>query len=244
VRLSLDRLTLTDGIDLRGLGAQLSTQGGTRGRFAGRLNGVQPVEGTLRPEGGGTAVEVRSQDMGAVLRAAGLFADARGGRGALSLRPTGRPGVYDGRLDAAGLRIANSSNLARLLQAASVGGLVDQLTGAGVVFDTVAADFAFVPGAGVRLDRGAAVGPQLSVTAQGAYDLRSRRIDLEGVLSPLGAVNRFFGALLGPRADEGLIGFTYRLTGAVANPRVTVNPLSAFTPGVFREIFRRDPPSR
>jgi hypothetical protein len=244
VRISLDRLTLTNGIELRGLRAQLNTEGGTRGRFAGRLNGAQAVEGVLRPSGGGTAVDVRTDDMGAVLRAAGLFADARGGRGTLSLAPTDRPGVFDGTLEGQAVRLANSSNLARLLQAASVGGLIDQLTGAGVVFDTVSAEFAFLPGAGIRLDRGAAVGPQLSVTAEGAYDLRTRRIDLEGVLSPLGAVNRFFGAFLGPRRDEGLIGFTYRLIGAVDAPRVSANPLSALTPGVFREIFRRDPPER
>jgi hypothetical protein len=243
VTLSLDRLTVTDGIELSDLRAELSTGGGPSGRFTARLNALQPVEGTLGPAGGGTGLEMRSADMGAVLRAAGLFADARGGQGMLTLRPTGRAGVYDGTLRATGLRIANSSNLARLLQAASVGGLIDQLTGAGVLFETVAAEFAFLPGAGIRLGRASAVGPQLSVTAEGAYDLRSRRIDLEGVLSPLGAVNRLLGAVLGPRPDEGLIGFTYRLTGEVGAPRVSVNPLSALTPGVFREIFRRAPPA-
>jgi len=34
----------------------------------------------------------------------------------------------------------------------------------------------------------------------------------------------------------------YELTGQAANPRVSVNPLSVFTPGMFRELFRRAPP--
>jgi hypothetical protein len=49
------------------------------------------------------------------------------------------------------------------------------------------------------------------------------------------------GGLFG-RRGEGLFGFTYRLAGPAANPRVDVNPLSLLTPGMFREIFRAPPP--
>ena len=45
------------------------------------------------------------------------------------------------------------------------------------------------------------------------------------------------------RKGEGLIGFNYRLTGAAKEPNVSVNPLSALTPGMFRELFRRPPPT-
>jgi hypothetical protein len=41
---------------------------------------------------------------------------------------------------------------------------------------------------------------------------------------------------------EGLFGFNYRMTGAADDPRVSVNPLSILTPGMFREIFRSEPP--
>ena len=34
----------------------------------------------------------------------------------------------------------------------------------------------------------------------------------------------------------------FELGDDVDNPRVAVNPLSAFTPGMFRDIFRRPPP--
>jgi len=34
------------------------------------------------------------------------------------------------------------------------------------------------------------------------------------------------------------------MRGPVADPRVSVNPLSVFTPGVFRDLFRRPPPQR
>jgi hypothetical protein len=32
------------------------------------------------------------------------------------------------------------------------------------------------------------------------------------------------------------------MTGAAEDPRVSVNPLSILTPGMFRDIFRSEPP--
>jgi hypothetical protein len=54
-------------------------------------------------------------------------------------------------------------------------------------------------------------------------------------------VNGIFGAIFSPRR-EGLFGFSYRLTGSAESPDVAVNPLSILTPGIFREIFRQEPP--
>ncbi|MDX1785720.1 MAG: hypothetical protein R3210_06290, partial [Roseovarius sp.] len=45
------------------------------------------------------------------------------------------------------------------------------------------------------------------------------------------------------RQGEGLVGVNYKLKGPAKSPRVQVNPLSILTPGMFREIFRRSPPS-
>ena len=49
------------------------------------------------------------------------------------------------------------------------------------------------------------------------------------------------GAIL-TRPGEGLIGFNFRLQGPMGTARVSVNPLSVLTPGMFRELFRRPPP--
>ena len=53
----------------------------------------------------------------------------------------------------------------------------------------------------------------------------------------LNAIGQIFS-----RRGEGLIGFNYRLRGSATDPRVQVNPLSALTPGLFREIFRSPAP--
>ena len=65
-------------------------------------------------------------------------------------------------------------------------------------------------------------------------------MDFQGVISPVYLLNGI-GSLL-TRKGEGLIGFNFNLTGQTDNPNVLVNPLSALTPGMFRELFRRPPP--
>ena len=65
-------------------------------------------------------------------------------------------------------------------------------------------------------------------------------MDFQGVLSPIYLLY-VVGSVL-TRKGEGLIGFNFQLKGKKDKPRVIVNPLSALTPGMFREIFRRPPP--
>ena len=90
------------------------------------------------------------------------------------------------------------------------------------------------------LTQSSAVGPGLGISLDGIYTLASKQINFQGVVSPFYLLNGI-GAFL-TRKGEGLIGFNFNLTGAAAAPVVSVNPLSAFTPGMFREIFRRAPP--
>ena len=46
------------------------------------------------------------------------------------------------------------------------------------------------------------------------------------------------GDILVGKKGEGLLAFSYRVSGETGNPSVFVNPLSALTPGIFRQIFQ------
>ena len=236
--IALERLQITDEIALTDLRARLS---GPAGSFTGRINGGPPIEGVTVPQAAGVLVQARGADAGGVLRAAGLFEDARGGDILLTLRPTKASGQYDGQLRIDEVRVRNAPALASLLQTLSVVGILEQLSGEGLFFSSVESDFTLRP-SDVVVRRASAVGPSMSITADGVVDLRTDRLDMQGVVSPIYLVNGLFGSLFG-RRDEGLFGFTYRLTGPVADPDVSVNPLSILTPGAFRDIFRRPPPS-
>jgi hypothetical protein len=132
--------------------------------------------------------------------------------------------------------------LADLLSAISVIGLLEQLSGSGILFQDVEARFVLTR-SGVRVASSSAVGPSMGITMDGVYNTSSRQMDMQGVVSPIYAVNGLFGRLFSPRKGEGLFGFNYTLKGSASEPRVGVNPFSVFTPGIFREIFRRPPPT-
>lgn len=237
--LNLDRLQVTEGIALTGFQGEFTDEGGLSGRFTAAVNGRAPVAGTVVPMSGRSAVRIIADDSGAVLGAAGFLEDAQGGAFDLTLLPVGEEGHYDGTLAIADLRVRNAPALASLLNAISVIGLLQQMAGQGLVFDDARADFRLTPDR-VILRAASAVGAGLGISLDGVYMLASGNMDFQGVISPFYLVNAI-GAIF-TRRGEGLIGFNFTLHGPVEAAQVSVNPLSVFTPGMFREIFRRPPP--
>jgi hypothetical protein len=161
------------------------------------------------------------------------------------LVPSGGKGNYDGTLEITKTRLRNASAMAGLLNAISLVGLLQQLEGDGIHFSTVEGQFQ-LRNNGVTLKNISAVGPSMGITLDGWYDIKSKTVNFEGVTTPLYAVNglfeRVFGSLMGRRKGEGLFSFTYTMRGPAADPKVSVNPLSILTPGMFREIFRSKAP--
>ncbi|WP_375282115.1 DUF3971 domain-containing protein [Pseudooctadecabacter sp.] len=236
---ALDRLRVTDAIYLDNFRGQFTSAGGLQGTFEGLVNGGAPVSGTMVPANGGSAVRIQSGDAGALLRATGLLRGALGGRMEMTLVPTGAEGTYDGVVAGRDLRVRDAPALASLLDAVSIVGLLTQLDGQGLMFSDVDAQFRLTPDR-VILTQSSAVGPSIGLSLDGFINQGAGTIDLQGVVSPVYLLNGL-GAVL-TRRGEGLIGFNFNLTGAVDSPQVSVNPLSALTPGMFREIFRRPPP--
>lgn len=235
VRLTPNRVIISDGIALSDFVGEVGPQGGN---FRARINGGTPIGGQLIPVAGGTAIRVLSDDAGGVVRDAGFVRNGEGGSFDLILSPTGRAGTYIGELLVEGVVVRDAPALAALLDAISIVGLLDQ-GGTGIRFDTVDARFRLSP-AGIELFRSAAVGVSMGLSMDGIYDLAADRMDMQGVISPIYALNGI-GSIF-TRRGEGLFGFSFRMTGDARAPRIAINPLSLFTPGMFRELFRRPPP--
>lgn len=239
ITIALDRLQVTEGIALEEFNGTFRSEGGFRGEFAAVLNGEAPVAGAVAPREGRSAVRLRSPDAGALLRASGLMRNAVGGDFDLTLLPSGDAGEFDGTLAMRDLRVRDAPTMAALLDAISVVGLLQQLDGQGLSFDEIDARFRLTP-RDVVIAEASAVGPGLGISVDGTYTLASNAIDLQGVVSPFYLVNGL-GSFL-TRRGEGLIGFNFNIRGTTEAPQVSVNPLSALTPGMFREIFRRPAP--
>jgi hypothetical protein len=240
LRLSEFRVTDTIRVtDFRGDFALGSN--GASGQFAGNLGGSVPINGGVTPSNNGTRVRVVTDNAGAALTAAGIFSSARGGAADLVLTPRKKSGVYDGRANFSEFRLLNDNVLAELLNAVSVVGLLEQLNGTGIVFNQAEADFLLTPSQ-VTIKRASAVGASMGVSLEGTYQTSTGALRMGGVLSPIYLLNGI-GAVL-TRRGEGLFGFSFRLNGTADNPEIGVNPLSILTPGMFREIFRLQPPPK
>ena len=242
VNLRLDRLTVSDGIAFAPLVGRVElAPRGLSGNFEGRVNGHTPVQGVLTPANAGTAIRITSTSAAGVLRDAGLTPNARQGTLDLVLTPVmGQPtGTFDGQFLIEDVLLKDAPAMADLLDAISVVGLLDQLGGAGIRFDTIDGRFRLNKRQ-IRLQEAAAVGPSMGISADGVFDLQSKQMDIRGVVSPVYFLNGI-GSFL-TRRGEGLFGFNYRMVGAAQDPSVRVNPLSILTPGAFRQIFRRAPP--
>jgi hypothetical protein len=218
---------------------EFTTKGGLNGQFAGRVNGSAPISGTVIPRNGANAVRISADNAGAALAAAGLLKRGRGGNLSLTLSPTGAEGTYDGLLEVKNIWLQDAPAMASLLSSLSVVGLLEQMSGNGIHFTQVDANFRLTPQL-VTVRSSSAVGASMGISMDGYYNLNRKVVDMQGVVSPVYALNGI-GQIF-TRKGEGLVGFNYTLKGPVAQPAVNVNPLSIFTPGMFREIFRRPAP--
>ncbi|MEL7488073.1 MAG: AsmA-like C-terminal region-containing protein, partial [Pseudomonadota bacterium] len=194
-------------------------------------------------------IEARTDDIGALL--SGIFGlqSVVGGQGVVDLfvqtDDEKRDAVagFSGDLEARNLRIVGAPLLARIFAAGSLDGLGDLLRGEGIMITQGFADFAVRDGVLFLRDLRAA-GPSVGLTADGriAADA-SGGIDLNGAVAPVYQVNSFLGRapivgdLFVNRDGEGVVALSYQVKGPATAPTVSVNPLSALTPGFLRRIF-------
>ena len=239
LRVTLDRLRISEGIALTGFRGDFTTARGIDGNFLGKVNGGAPVTGRVLPQKGRSAFRIQSKDAGGVFQSAGLFPSARGGELDLTLTPGGGVGSYEGYMTVKSVWLRNAPAMAALLNAVSIIGLLEQLSGNGILFSEVEAQFRLTPTQAI-ITKSSAVGTSMGISMDGYYQLESGAMNMQGTVSPLYMLNGV-GSIL-TRRGEGLLGFTYRLKGTPKKPRVQVNPLSLLTPGMFREIFRRPAP--
>lgn len=239
MQVRLDRLQITDTIALTAFEGTFATAKGLDGAFTARMNGAAPVQGRLAPQQGRSAVRMTSQNAGGVLDAAGLLKQVVGGDLSLVLLPVGSGGAFDGSLNVSNVAVKDAPGIAALLNAVSVVGLVNELNGDGIYFEDVEARFRLTPNR-LTLSEASAVGASMGLSMDGTYALDTGQLAMQGVISPVYLLNGI-GSLF-TRKGEGLIGFNYALSGPAKAPKVSVNPLSALTPAMFREIFRAPPP--
>lgn len=240
--LTLDELVIAEGIVLQGFRGDFDLSGGLRGTFTSSVAGGAQLRGTVAQTENGAAYRINSAQGGEILRGLNLFTKASGGALEVVLAPTGAKGTFEGSVSLTETRLVDAPAMAQLLSAISVVGLLDQLDGPGIGFSEVKGRFNLSPDR-LTLYSSSAVSASVGVSMDGYYDLGPNTLDMQGTLSPFYLINSL-GRAVSARDGEGLVGFNFNLTGPASKPKVGINPLSVLTPGVLREIFRRQAPQQ
>ncbi len=98
-------------------------------------------------------------------------------------------------------------------------------------------------GSQISFSEGLIRGNEIGATWSGAVDFASSRLQIAGTYLPAYAFNNIFGQIpilglaLGAGNREGLLGVTFKVEGAFDALQLSINPLSAIAPGIFRKIF-------
>lgn len=190
----------------------------------------------------------KSKDVGALLTGIFGVASVRGGDGQLTVDM----GELDadvprlkGDFSARDVRVVDAPLLARVFSAGSLTGLVDLLNNEGIAIERASGGFEFYRGV-LTVSDARASGPSVGLTAQGTMTAGGGPVELKGAVAPAFQVNSLLGQapVIGPllvgRPGEGVVALSYDVKGRSDAPIVTVDPLSALAPGIFRRLFEID----
>jgi hypothetical protein len=214
------------------------------GRISGRAGPRGAFEALIAPSGAGRSLRLTAEDAGALLESFDVLRHLEGGRLSLEAQfESNRPGAaLRGTAEMSDFAVRNAPGFAKLLQAMTLYGLVEALSGTGLGFARLVAPFTLTPET-LTLEEARAFSASLGLTAKGTMNRRTRRLAVEGTIVPAYFFNSLLGniPLLGrifsPETGGGLFAATFRLNGPADDPAVSVNPLAALTPGFLRGIF-------
>lgn len=249
VNARIDRLTMRHGVEYKDGALDLR-------RDAERLQALDftafddeerplTVSMSLTGDGAGRMVEARTSAIGELMRGVFGYDSIHGGEGSmrLVLLEPGRSG-FSGEVEARNIQVVDAPLLARIFSAGSFDGLANLLNGDGIDFSYAFGEFRFADRV-LTLGKLRATGSSVGMTAHGVIGLGpDGRTDLYGAVAPLNQINSVLAAapiigdiLTGP-GGEGIVAFNYSVRGETAGPQVVVNPLTALTPGILRELVQ------
>ncbi len=251
IQATVDQMTGFNGVNVANLSLNMSSVGGDMRALSlsGQTGGKSPFKLTMSGEGADRVLTGSMQDTGALLRFANLYERMRGGEGSLSVAMPSN-GAWNGRFRVKRLSITEDPAIRALARAPDMSD-PDRRRRAGLTGSAQRGEASFTAldlvfqrqGDRLTITDGTLTGATIGGTVSGEVDLESRLLDLTGTFVPVFALNNLFakipilGFALGGGSDEGLIGVTFKLTGPISDPVLTVNPASAMAPGIFRKIF-------
>ncbi len=197
-----------------------------------------------RTPGGERHLTASADDAGALLASLAGVDTLAGGRLSFAGRfDDAKPGhPLDGTLEITQFSLRDAPLTMRVLQGMTVYGLLGQQPGRNIAFDRLVAPLSYqnelISLANARMSNAS-----LGFTAKGTIDLDTNFLDLAGTVVPAYFFNSLLGRipllgrLFSPERGGGILAASYAASGPLDDPKVSVNPLTALTPGFTRDIF-------
>ncbi len=246
--LNIDVVTGQNSVALSNIAGTLkiTKKGLDAASLKGKSNNDQPFEWTLGHEGDTRVLRLFADGGGALIRFAGIYSRIAGGNLILDYSgPVGGAGT--GMVVMRDFRLLNETALKPAVattNAAMPRGGVAQANAeatSDLQFSQLKIPFRQEDWV-ITVNDAALRGSALGATASGTVNLPGGKIAISGAFIPAFGINNIaggipiLGGLFGGR-NEGLFGVTYRLFGPLDSPQLTMNPISALAPGIFRRIF-------
>ena len=240
--ISVDKLKLRQDTQLLNskLVLDMSPQSLDRGLVSGTIARGKGIEATFERDGEDILFQLMSDDAGYIIKT--LFKTEYLLGGTLSMSGVLGKELGTAEMNMKNVRLKGAPILAQVFALASLRGLTDVLNGDGVLFTEIEAPLRFKNG---RIDMPGvkASGPAMGLTTRGWLHTESGDISLDGVVVPSFGVNSALGGipiigdLFVSRQGEGVFAVTYSVRGALERATVSINPLSAVTPGFLRRLM-------
>lgn len=249
VRLKLDKIIGFNDEVLFNTTGDIAVSGGDLQSiaFSGVTESRQAVVAQTAGSGQGSVLTLTSGDAGSLARFANLYGHMRGGL--LNVRLNNESGSnWSGNIDIRSFALVEENRLQSIVSTPGQDGrslnsaVKRDIDVSSAKFQRAFARIVYRDGT-LSAENGIVRGEQIGATFQGMIRDAVGNLDMTGTFMPAYGLNRLFaelpviGTLLGNGRDRGLLGITFKVTGSIDKPQLTVNPLSLIAPGVFRQIF-------
>ena len=239
-----------NGETLRGLDLKLSRRGGHIRNFVmtSKIGRDTPLNGDLRVRSRDNhqVIYFETEDAGSLFRFTDMYPRMFGGQMWVALDPpTQEQSPQIGTLYIRRFVVRGEPALEKVVSGTAAGPGVQGVPRAGasgVDFSEMRADFTRFSGKMAVRD-GVVRGPLVGATVEGNIDYTRDEVHMRGTFVPFYGLNNMFGQIpivglfLGGGNKEGLVGINYEAVGPPSAPRITVNPVSAITPGLLRKLI-------
>lgn len=250
LNVNVDELIMSGGVKMSDFSSQLNCN--FDGCLLGRANGKFDNGGVMRVDfapkddsdlNSEKIFELETDNAGMMIKAFGFSDNIKEGYGRIdAVTGRGNKTTTSGNIFIRDYQIVKAPVLAKIFSLASFSGISELLTGAGIPMKKLTGEFSMNDDF-INFSDIVSHGDSLGITSQGNYNRNEAVIDLSGAVTPSYSVNSFLGKIpiLGKiftaNEGEGLIAAQYSVKGKYPDVDVSVNPLSALTPGFLRKIW-------